>query len=236
MKAKQAKKMSRLPVILIPPTSLRNQRMIGSIIRKTRNSKKMMKSPLQRFGGSIQLNGTNLAVLLITSPRSVRDLVAFRTPFSRMIQSIIAKARMSNKMIPQVPLWQDPSAAQMQNLWIRRQVLSDGILTIIFENCIFIFGVGLWRPSYLYIYFLWWGSKIILFCYFLVEEDPSAAEMQNLWMLEAKLGCPTLSSLMANLIQPIRLMYSTPPRLYFLIAQFLKSGRRRRLRMSSTFY
>ena len=230
MKAKQAKKMSRLPVILIPPTSLRNQRMIGSIIRKPRNSKKMMKSPLQRFGGSIQLNGTNLAVLLITSPRSVRDLVAFRTPFSRMIFLLVISSSSHH------PLWQDPSAAQMQNLWLRRQVLSDGILTIIFENCIFIFGVGLWRPSYLYIYFLWWGSKIILFCYFLVEEDPSGAEMQNLWMLEAKLGCPTLSSLMANLIQPIRLMYSTPPRLYFLIAQFLKSGRRRRLRMSSTFY
>ena len=230
MKAKQAKKMSRLPVILIPPTSLRNQRMIGSIIRKPRNSKKMMKSPLQRFGGSIQLNGTNLAVLLITSPRSVRDLVAFRTPFSRMIFLLVISSSSHH------PLWQDPSAAQMQNLWLRRQVLSDGILTIIFENCIFIFGVCLWRPSYLYIYFLWWGSKIILFCYFLVEEDPSGAEMQNLWMLEAKLGCPTLSSLMANLIQPIRLMYSTPPRLYFLIAQFLKSGRRRRLRMSSTFY
>ena len=198
---------------------LRNQRMMWRA-SSSNNNNKMMKSPLQRFGGSIQL----------TSPRSVRDLVAVRTPFSRMIFLLVISSTSHH------PLWQDPSAAQMQNLWLRRQVLSDGILTIIFENCIFIFGVGLWRPSYLYIYFLWWGSKIILFCYFLVEEDPSAAEMQNLWMLEAKLGCPTLSSLMANLIQPIRLMYSTPPRLYFLIAQFLKSGRRRRLRMSSTFY
>ena len=198
---------------------LRNQRMMWRA-SSSNNNNKMMKSPLQRFGGSIQL----------TSPRSVRDLVALRTPFSRMIFLLVISSTSHH------PLWQDPSAAQMQNLWLRRQVLSDGILTIIFENCIFIFGVGLWRPSYLYIYFLWWGSKIILFCYFLVEEDPSAAEMQNLWMLEAKLGCPTLSSLMANLIQPIRLMYSTPPRLYFLIAQFLKSGRRRRLRMSSTFY
>ena len=134
---------------------LRNQRMMWRA-SSSNNNNKMMKSPLQRFGGSIQL----------TSPRSVRDLVAFRTPFSRMIFLLVISSSSHH------PLWQDPSAAQMQNLWLRRQVLSDGILTIIFENCIFIFGVGLWPPSYLCIYFLWGGPKIIiLFSYFLVEDE-----------------------------------------------------------------